>query len=108
MITQKMSLLQRGRMVFTVLVILAGFGSTLLAMKPADKGVAYTYGVAETSGGNHYLVLRNITGESGENWVCDLSPNVCTVTSDEIPSPDGLISVANAQIQDEGDFVYLK
>jgi hypothetical protein len=104
MVIQKLSFLQRSRIVFTALVILAGLGSTLIAMKPAQKMAAYTYGVAETSGGTHFQVIRNITGESGENWVCDLSPNVCTVTSDEIPSPDGLISVANAQIQSEGDF----
>jgi hypothetical protein len=108
MLIQKLSFLQRSRIVFTALVILAGLGSTMISMKPAEKMAAYTYGVAETSGGDHYHVLRNVTGEPRDNWICESGTSVCTVNSDEIPSPDGLISTANATVQEEGDFIYLK
>jgi hypothetical protein len=108
MIIQKMSLLQRGRMVFTALVILAGLGSTLIAMKPAQKMAAYTYGVAETSGGTHYQVLRNVTNEPRENYDCLWGAPVCTVTTNQSVPTNGLILKTDDKVDivETGTFVY--
>jgi hypothetical protein len=106
MLIQKLGFLQRSRVVFTALVLLTGLGSTLVAMKPEEEMAAYTYGVAETSSGNHYQVIRNITGEPAENYDCNSNTTACTVTSDETPSPEGLIPKVGATVLQQGDFIY--
>jgi hypothetical protein len=104
MLIQKLGFIQRIRIVLTALVILAGFGSTLLAMKPAEKKAAYTYGVAETSGGNHYQVIRNVTGVPPEGYNCDGSGQTCTIAFDQSPSAEGLILKTDAIALREGIF----
>jgi hypothetical protein len=51
-------------------------------------------------------VIRNITGEPAENYDCNSNTTACTVTSDETPSPEGLIPKVGATVLQQGDFIY--
>jgi len=106
MITQKVGLLQRVRIVITAVVILAGLGSTFIAMKPADKSAAYTYGVAETSSGFHYQILRDVTNVPREYYDCDGMAPACTIASNEPLSTNDLILKTKAVVQEQGNFIY--
>lgn len=90
----------------TALVVLAGLGSTLMAMKPADKRAAFTYGVAETLGGNHYQVLRNVTGVPRNQYFCDESLQTCTVASNVSAPVNSLIPKDQAISIESGDFIW--
>lgn len=104
---QKNGLLQRVRIVLTALVVLAGLGSTLMAMKPADKRAAFTYGVAETTGGMHYRVVKNLADIPTQSWTCDESTKPCLVGSDIHVSEGGTLDISQASIITVGEFNYL-
>lgn len=74
MIIQKTGFLVRIRTVLTALVVLAGLGTTLMSMKPADS---YKYRVAETAGMQNWEVRELITDPN--SYTCEGSTSICTV-----------------------------
>lgn len=105
MITKKEGLLIRVRTVLTVMVVLAGLGSTLMAMKPAEKSADYKYGVSETAGGMHYLIEKNVTSDPESSWDCNNGRTACTVFSNTPAPVDSLILKSQASVIQLGDFV---
>lgn len=81
MITQKVNLLQRVRVVMIALVAVIGFGT--MAMKP-DVRAAQTYGVAETTGGQDWRIVANVTGQApGSDYDCNQDfSSTCTIRLD--------------------------
>lgn len=105
MLIEKTGFLTRLRTVLTVFVMLIGLGSTLMAMKPADKNAAFTYGVAETVDHLNYRVIQNVTNPSSAPWLCTENPaQVCTVASDMVAPDNSLIPKSQATPIDEGEF----
>lgn len=102
---QRTGLLQRVRTVLTALVVITGFGTSLMAMKPVEKAAAYTYGVSQTSTGMHYVVLKNVTGQPASSWECDASTKACTVNSDNLAPLGSSIPKAQATVRSTGIFV---
>jgi hypothetical protein len=83
MLVQKLSFLQRFRIIATAIVFIVGLGSILMSVKATDKRSAFTYGVSITSGGNHYRIIKDVTGLPPSEYDCDYNPSTaCTVGSE--------------------------
>lgn len=104
MIIEKTGLLIRVRTVLTVFVMLIGLGNTLMAMKPADKNAAFTYGVAETTGGMHYEILADVTGIPEWQYDCNDAPTACLISSDQ-PITTTEVLKQNVTLKVRGQFV---
>jgi hypothetical protein len=111
MINQKRGLLSRVRIVLTALVMLTGIGTTLMAMKPADKMAAYTYGVVQSAlTESEWTIVRNISDAEPDSYECSLTtPNrTCKIHSDALLSPNTGIAKDSPSINssDPGTFQY--
>lgn len=107
MIIQKSGFLQRVRTVLTALVVIAGVGTTLMAMKPADKLAAYTYGVADYSP-TQWRIVRNVTTGDPDSYACLINPdNTCVIRTNSVLSNNALINKNSPSITSTqpGDFV---
>lgn len=103
MITEKGGLLRKVRTVLTALVVLAGLGTTLMSMKPADKLDNNVYGVAETAGG--WRIKAAITASS--DFRCQASPSstACLIQSETEYPMESVISKNPDLILEAGQFV---
>jgi hypothetical protein len=105
MLVQKLSFLQRFRIIATAIVFIVGLGSILMSVKATDKRSAFTYGVSITSGGNHYRIIKDVTGLPPSEYDCDYNPSTaCTVGSETPLQVDSEVPLNQVTIIQTGDF----
>jgi hypothetical protein len=105
MLVQKLSFLQRFRIIATAIVFIGGLGSILMSVKATDKRSAFTYGASITSGGNHYQIIKDVTGLPPSEYDCDgSSPDACRVGSETPLQVDTKVPLNQVTIVQTGDF----
>jgi len=105
MLVQKLSFLKRFRIIATAIVFIVGLGSILMSVKATDKRSAFTYGVSITSGGNHYRIIKDVTGLPPSEYSCDgSSPDACRVGSETPLQVDSEVPLNQVTIIQTGDF----
>lgn len=85
MITKKKNLIERVRIVFTVLITILGFGGAMAVQggaKQADQSYRY---ISQTSG--HYIVQQAPLTDG--TYRCNDAQTICTVQSSSSPQMDG-------------------
>jgi hypothetical protein len=105
MLVQKLSFFQRFRIIATAIVFIVGLGSILMSVKASDKRSVFTYGVSITLGGDHYRIIKDVTGVPRSEYDCDYNPSTaCTVGSETPLQVDSEVPLSQVTDIQPGEF----